>query len=127
MIEVMYNGCHGGFGFSQKAMDQYHYLKRSANPYYIDINMRDIERTDPLMISIVKTLGHEANGRSSKIVIEEIPKKYQIFYHIDEYDGQEDIHIDYQTYKLCAIKLIVESDSHNKINEIKDILDLANE
>ena len=125
MIEVMYNNQHGGFGFSKTAMDQYHYLKLAANPHYININMHDIVRSDPLMISIVKTLGQEANGRRSNIVIEEIPRQYRYFYHIDEYDGLEDIRIHYDGYKLHAIRQIIESNSQDKINEIKTILDLT--
>ena len=48
---------------------------------------RDVPRTDPLLIQIVKELGKEANGRCADLKIIEIPD--DISYEIEEYDGME--------------------------------------
>lgn len=52
------------------------------------VNGRDIDRTDPILISVVETMGSKAaSGRYAKLYIEEIPDGTQ--YKIDEYDGME--------------------------------------
>jgi hypothetical protein len=54
------------------------------------VNDRDIERTDPILISVIETMGSEAaSGRFAKLYIEEIPNGTQ--YKIDEYDGIEEL------------------------------------
>lgn len=54
------------------------------------VSDRDIERTDPILISVVETMGSEAaSGRFAKLYIEEIPNGTQ--YKIDEYDGLEEL------------------------------------
>jgi hypothetical protein len=54
------------------------------------VSDRDIERTDPILISVVETMGSEAaSGRFAKLYIEEIPNGTQ--YKIDEYDGIEEL------------------------------------
>lgn len=54
------------------------------------VNDRDIDRTDPILISVVETMGSEAaSGRFASLYIEEIPSGTQ--YKIDEYDGLEEL------------------------------------
>lgn len=54
------------------------------------VNDRDIDRTDPILISVVETMGSEAaSGRFAKLYIEEIPNGTQ--YKIDNYDGIEEL------------------------------------
>ena len=54
------------------------------------VNGRDIDRTDPILISVVETMGSKAaSGRFAKLYIEEIPNGTQ--YKIDEYDGAEEL------------------------------------
>lgn len=54
------------------------------------VSDRDIDRTDPILISVVETMGSEAaSGRFAKLYIEEIPNGTQ--YKIDEYDGLEEL------------------------------------
>lgn len=51
---------------------------------------RDIDRTDPTLISVVEIMGSQAaSGRFASLYIEEIPVDTQ--YRIDEYDGIESI------------------------------------
>lgn len=54
------------------------------------VSDRDIDRTDPILISVVETMGSEAaSGRFASLYIEEIPNGTQ--YKIDNYDGIEDL------------------------------------
>lgn len=54
------------------------------------VNDRDIDRTDPILISIVETIGSDAaSGRFASLYIEEIPNG--TLYKIDEYDGIESL------------------------------------
>lgn len=51
---------------------------------------RELDRTDPLLIQVVRELGKEANTQVSELKIVEIPDGTD--YEIDEYDGNESIH-----------------------------------
>ena len=54
------------------------------------VNFRDIDRTDPVLVSVVETMGSKAaSGRFASLEIQEIPDN--TLYKIDEYDGLEDI------------------------------------
>ena len=54
------------------------------------VSDRDIDRTDPILISVVETMGPKAaSGRFDALYIEEIPNVTQ--YKIDEYDGIEEL------------------------------------
>ena len=99
-IEIMFNSCHGGFGFSDAAMNAYRQTKEleDAEP---------VSRHDPLMVQIVKDMGFEANGRHSFICIRSIPAKFENYYEIIEYDGMESVHIRYSEYKVDAAKVIL--------------------
>ena len=125
MLEVMYNVEYGGYSFSKKALDEYNDIKSSADPNHITEKYGfNIDRTDPVMISIVKKLGNEANNSfHSDIVIEEIPLIYKNYYEIKEYDGLEEIIIKKNKYKVDMIRKIMNS-GNEKLIEIQKILDL---
>lgn len=54
------------------------------------VNDQDIDRTDPILISVVETMGPQAaSGRFAKLYIEEIPNGTK--YKIDNYDGIESL------------------------------------
>lgn len=54
------------------------------------VNLNDLDRTDPTLISVVEIMGSQAaSGRFASLYIEEIPVDTQ--YRIDEYDGIESI------------------------------------
>lgn len=54
------------------------------------VSDKDIDRTDPILVSVVEIMGSEAaSGRFAKLYIEEIPKGTQ--YKIDNYDGIESL------------------------------------
>ena len=67
--------------------DQGEYLDHFPEDVVSD---RDIDRTDPILISIVETIGPKAaSGRFASLYIEEIPNG--TLYKIDEYDGLESL------------------------------------
>jgi hypothetical protein len=104
--EVVINTCHGGYGLSQEA--ELLYLKRSLIEYtthdresrfdterygpLIMVNGKiwyhsDIARDDPVLVSVVRDLGKQANGIFANLKIVEIPAA--VDWQIDEYDGKE--------------------------------------
>ena len=83
-MKVVVNSCYGGFGLSDKALDMY---KQLSNKY--EIYDFELDRTDPVLIQIVETLGAEANGRFAKLRIIEIPDDVE--WEITEYDGNESV------------------------------------
>lgn len=90
---VVINTCYGGFGLSQRAMDEYCKL---AGITERDFHDRDISRDDPYLIKIVKELGMGANGSHANLKIVEIPG--DISWHIAEYDGNEWVAEDHRTW-----------------------------
>ena len=102
-IKVIYNICHGGFGFSRKAteMAASRGHKRAAeflkclNEDYDPAHERFfswnycIGRHDPLLVSIVEELGtKEASADLAELAIYEIEGTK---YNIDDYDGWENV------------------------------------
>lgn len=80
-MKIVINVCYGGFGLSERAIEQ---LKKLGveRDYY-----RDIERNNPLLIQTVEHLGKEANGVCAELKIIEIPDGVE--WYIEEYDGME--------------------------------------
>lgn len=122
-IEVLLNDCYGGWNMSNKAKNLYKFRKtENSNNNYIR------KRSDPILVQIYKELGDEFDGgENSKTGIEKIPKKYENYYIISEYDGLETVEIDYTLYELDhlkqKIKEILENNSTNndeKINQLKN-------
>ena len=97
-IEIMFNKCFGGFGFSSKALRLYCELTGASEPS---------SRHDPVMVSIVKDLGREANGHGADIAFESISAKFENYYEIQEYDGIESVHIRHSDYKINVAKTIL--------------------
>lgn len=147
IMEIVINGCYGGFGLSHKAIMKYaelkgiklhvwhddiilkhdpnatfdnalfvHYSTKTKEEYdkYSKIwdktkikdrskledsgyfCQRDIERTDPILVEIVKLLGKKANGRCAELRIIEIPDNVE--WEIDEYDGMEHVAEKHKTW-----------------------------
>ena len=64
--------------------------KVSRNAWCVSsLGRRDIDRTDPLLIECVETLGKEANGACAYLKVIEIPDG--IDYEVSEYDGLESV------------------------------------
>lgn len=109
-MKIVINNCFGGFGLSTKAMLRLRelgsekaknyavlpgekYSDGSERTYFndgLDGNYPDIDRTDPLLIKVVKELGDEVNSAFSKLKIVNIPDGIE--WEIDNYDGLETVH-----------------------------------
>jgi len=63
--------------------------RQASNEAYgrLTISCRDFERTDPVLIQVVRELGSAANGMCADLRIAEVPEGER--YRIDEYDGNE--------------------------------------
>lgn len=134
MQEILLNRCYGGFSFSEEAMKEYYTKSKSTTamlPDYeenqIDYQTldkgREISRTDPVMIEIVKRLGQKANGSCASIQIACIPQKYTNYHCIDEYDGYESIGILFKDYKFDQIKTTINAYDGTDVAELKQKLE----
>ena len=83
-MQIVINSCYGGFDLSDKALDMYKQLSNKSEVYAYEL-----DRTDPILIQVVETLGAEADGRFAKLRIIEIPD--DIEWEITEYDGSESV------------------------------------
>lgn len=92
-MKVVLNNCYGGFGVSQKVFE---YLDKVGAPKHIDDMYLDDNRNDPYLVEAVETLGEEANGPNSKLVIVEWPSFLP--YMIDDYDGWESIELNMKKF-----------------------------
>lgn len=123
-IEVLYNDCYGGWRISSKANKLYKLrTTKDCNDYLL-------RRSDPILVQIYKELGDEFDGSgSSKTAIEKIPKKYENYYIISQYDGLEMVEIDYTKYELDhlkqKIKEILENDSMDNDEKINQFAKLS--
>jgi len=108
-IEILYNTSYGSWGISDKAMELYKLRNVNYNSMEL-ISDEELSRTDPILIQIYNEFGDEMNTKNCKIRIKKIPKKYENYYYISEYDGKECIEIDLTNYKLDMV--------YNKITEI---------
>ena len=54
VIEVLYNGCYGGWEISEKAMELY--KLRNVNYDSIKLEIYDFCRTDPILIQIYQVI-----------------------------------------------------------------------
>jgi hypothetical protein len=110
-MEVLYNACYGGWGISDKAMELYKLRSVNDNSMGLEYECDELLcRTDPILIQIYNELGDEMNTKWCKIKIKKIPKKYENYYFISEYDGKECVEINFTKYKLDTL--------YNKITEI---------
>jgi hypothetical protein len=104
-MEVLLNKCYGGFCFS----DAFLVFTRSRGliyEKYIDHN--DSMRSDPILVSLVKTFGLvEAAGACCHIVIESVPRLYT--WRIDAYDGVEELVTEFP-WKRLALALLHKQD-----------------
>lgn len=67
-------------------------IEKLSNEEYKKYNFYygNIERTDPILIQVVKELKDQANGECSRLKIVDIPEGTD--WEIHDYDGQESIH-----------------------------------
>lgn len=105
-IGIVLNKRYGGFSLSYKGIHLYNSLSGKNLQFY---ECGSIERHDPLLIEVIKTLGIESFGNSAKLDIEYIPLEMKDFYHIDEYDGFETLILLKELQMISKIREIKES------------------
>jgi hypothetical protein len=86
-MKIVINGCYGGFGLSQKAIDLY--MEKAGMEKGKNVSEYDIARDDPILVEVVETLGKEASGSYADLHIVEIPD--DVNWVIKEYDGFEHV------------------------------------
>ena len=59
----------------------------------------------PLILQIFHELGDEFSGKCCKVKSKKIKKKYKDFYKFSEYEGKEEVYIDYYKYELVSTLL----------------------
>ena len=95
--KVVINGCYGGFGLSQSALNilykNYPDMVEMRKDYWGEEVMYlsdEVERHDKRLVKVVEALGSElASGDCANLVIETI---YNPVYKVSEYYGYESIH-----------------------------------
>lgn len=80
MTELVINRCYGGFSLSQKACEA----------LGLDSPYDDVDRADPRLVQVVRTLGKEANGKYSELAVVTLPSATTDYY-VEDYDGMETV------------------------------------
>ena len=119
-IEIMFNARYGDFSFSDAAMDEY--CKRS--PEKENVKYWTISRHDPVMVQIVKEMGVKAWGARAKIELLEIPSKYLGYYSIRDYNGAEDVVIDFSAYRIETAREILMDQDLTKSEKLRRLSDV---
>jgi hypothetical protein len=91
-MKVVINDCHGGFGLSEAAMDEYKNRKGITDPNFYHF---DIPRDCPVLVEMVER--GDADGIFSDLKIVEIPDG--VNWHIEEYDGLEHVAERHRTWR----------------------------
>lgn len=127
-IDILYNSSYGGYGESEKAFELY-YLRTGKKADRFLGELGD-SRHDPIVVQIFHELGIDFNSKYCEAQVETIPKKYEKYYTISEYDGLETVHINYSKYesnlqneKIKALLLCDMSDGE-KIIEFKKMMNM---
>ena len=127
--EFLINKSHGGFGYSQAAVDEYNRRMLELDPSFIIVrsqcpDYQDIPRDDPIMIQIVRDLSQYANDRWSNLQIISIPEEYYIGVEIENYEGFEWWKMNFAKYKLHKIEQMLFSCSpdYEKISKVYSII-----
>jgi hypothetical protein len=84
MPKVVINSCHGGFGLSDAAMDEYKSLAGVTDP---DFYAWDIPRDSPHLVAMFEEQGNAINGWAAELKVVDVPDDAD--WYIDEYDGKE--------------------------------------
>jgi len=85
-MKVVINGCFGGFGLSDAALQEYKIRSDITDP---DFYYYDIPRDCPVLVAMVEEQGTAINGAFSDLKVVEIPDG--INWYIEDYDGREHV------------------------------------
>lgn len=131
-VEVMYNGCYGGFELSQEAAEKYMEKTKMrgedlSNLENILEGMSIEDRQNKIMIEVVKELGPKASTSHSNIKIRSFPLKYANHIEIHEYDGSESLSVNLEAYKLSEIDRVASSTHEDPLLRIQKITGILRE
>lgn len=85
MPKIIINRSYGGYCIHEEAINLYKKLKNL--PIEEAIYYHNIERTDPVLIQVVETLGDKASCGSSELKIVTVPD--DVKWEIEDYGGME--------------------------------------
>jgi len=114
-VEVVVNGCYGGFRLSEKGMRRYADLSGNPMPAYRLYN--EYVRHDPILVQVVKKLGADANGKYADLQLDTVPIHLLSYYSLDEYDGEEHIQLHQNHFKQYIVGKIACSAFENDSKE----------
>jgi hypothetical protein len=93
-MKVVINGCFGGFGLSDAALEEYKGRRDITDP---DFYYYDIPRDCPVLVAMIEEQGDAINGAFSDLRIVEIPD--DVSWYIEEYDGMEHVAERHRTWR----------------------------
>lgn len=131
-ITILYNNSYGGFAISNKALELYNNRKKEIKLDVTQANDYDFfwgcNRHDQILVNIFNELGDEFGKSYSKIKSYTIPKIYEKYYDITDYDGLEKVIVNIEKYKLDKINEILNGtkEYNEKIEEIQNIIKINN-
>jgi hypothetical protein len=116
-VEILYNSCYGGYGYSDEFCNYYNNLTNSCIAKF---DMSSIEdRMDPNIIYTFKQLGSsKSSSNSANLKVTVVPKGLLNYVKMSEYDGREKISIDYDRAYRDLLETIMKED--NISNETKE-------
>ena len=91
-MKVVINDCHGGFGLSDAALNEYKIRKGITDENFLYYN---IPRDCPVLVEMVEQ--GDAGGVYSDLKIVEIPD--DVNWYIEEYDGLEHVAERHRTWR----------------------------
>ena len=126
-LSVLYNNCYGGYIISDKALKLYNSKMKEIEPKFIpiiDSTNLFYNRHNQVLVDIYNELGKEFNVEYSNIKVKKIPKIYENHYIIREYDGLEEVVINYDKYNVDKVKEILreEKPDNEKLESIELLL-----
>ena len=122
-ISVLYNNCYGGYIITKKVLKLYNKKMKELNPNFIrivDSTNLYYNRHEPVLVDIYNEIGKEFNEEYSDVKVKKIPKIYENHYTITDYDGLEEVKINYDKYKVDKVKEILK-ECKTDMEKIKNI------
>ena len=83
-MKIVINAEYGGFGLSDKAIEDYKQRAGITNPQFYDYN---IPRNCPHLVAMVEESGNSIGSSYADLKIVKIPDG--VMWQIEEYDGKE--------------------------------------
>ena len=124
MPKVALNGCYGEFGLSAKAKELY---KEKSGKEFCSW---EVDRSCPILVETIEELGTEkASGGCANLYFEEISQDAidAKAWEIDDYDGSENVNINYEAIELYNEKIKKEEFENNLSEFLKFTLNVIND